>query len=285
MKFKIAKLVVVCCIVFISSNVFAQKDFQGQVYYESKRSVDMTKIFRPDMSAEIKERITSRMKRANEKTFILTFNKVESIYKEQKSEESFGGGRGARFSSMMASFSTGTQYKNVNEGLFLENKDFFGKQFLIKDDLPKLAWKMTGETKKIGDYMCFKAIAKKIDTDLDIASLRPNRNADGEVEAPKEDEVPKEIEVVAWYTIQIPVNQGPGEYWGLPGLILEVTAGETVIYCTKIVINPTEKEAIVMPEKGKKITREAYDKIAQRKMEELQTSFSNRGGGRPGGGR
>ena len=35
-------------------------------------------------------------------------------------------------------------------------------------------------------------------------------------------EVPKTIEVTAWYTPEIPINQGPADYWGLPGLILEV---------------------------------------------------------------
>jgi len=49
-------------------------------------------------------------------------------------------------------------------------------------------------------------------------------------------EIPKEIEIIAWYTPQIPVPQGPGEYFGLPGLILEIQADRTSILCSKIVL-------------------------------------------------
>ena len=51
-------------------------------------------------------------------------------------------------------------------------------------------------------------------------------------------------DVEAWYTPQIPVGHGPAEYWGLPGLILEVSAGNTTMLCSKIVMNPAEKEKI-----------------------------------------
>jgi GLPGLI family protein len=96
-------------------------------------------------------------------------------------------------------------------------------------------------------------------------------------------EIPKEQTITAWYTPQIPINQGPGEYWGLPGLILEVNAGRTTILCSKIVMNPDEKEEIKRPSKGKKVTQEEYSEIIKKKMEEMREMF--RGRGRDGGGR
>jgi GLPGLI family protein len=54
-------------------------------------------------------------------------------------------------------------------------------------------------------------------------------------------EMPKDVTITAWYTPEIPVNQGPENYWGLPGLILEINDGKTVILCSKIVLNPKEK--------------------------------------------
>ena len=48
----------------------------------------------------------------------------------------------------------------------------------------------------------------------------------------------KEITISAWYTPQIPVSAGPGNYHGLPGLILEVNDGSETVICSKIVINP-----------------------------------------------
>ena len=76
---------------------------------------------------------------------------------------------------------------------------------------------------------------------------------------------------------------GPGEYWGLPGLILEVNAGRTTILCTEIVLNPSEKQAIEAPTKGKEITREKYNETVKIKMEEMRQNFQGRGNG--GGGR
>jgi GLPGLI family protein len=83
--------------------------------------------------------------------------------------------------------------------------------------------------------------------------------------------------IEAWYTLQIPVSNGPAEYWGLPGLILEVSAGDTTMLCSKIILNPKDKVAIVAPDKGKEITKNDYQKTIQEKMLEMR----NNRGGRP----
>ncbi len=92
-------------------------------------------------------------------------------------------------------------------------------------------------------------------------------------------EIPEEIEVTAWYTMQIPVNQGPGDYWGLPGLILEVSSGRTTILCSKIVLNPDEKEEIKKPIKGKEVTKQEYTDIVKQKVEEMQEMYGGRNRG------
>ena len=96
-------------------------------------------------------------------------------------------------------------------------------------------------------------------------------------------EIPKEITVTAWYTPEVPLNQGPGEYWGLPGLILEVSAGQTTIVCSKIVMNPKDKTEINSPDKGKEVSQEEFDKIVNDKMEEMRERWG-KGSGRRGGG-
>ena len=98
-------------------------------------------------------------------------------------------------------------------------------------------------------------------------------------------EMPKTIEVVAWYTPQIPINQGPDDFWGLPGLILEVSADRTTILCTKIVMNPKEKEEINKPEKGQEVTQAEYNEIITKKMEEMRQMYGGRNRGRGRGGR
>ncbi len=98
-------------------------------------------------------------------------------------------------------------------------------------------------------------------------------------------EVPKEVEVTAWFTPQIPVSNGPGEYAGLPGLILEMNMHRTTILCSKIVLSTKAGETIEAPEKGDEVTREQYNKIVKEKMEEMRENFRGSGGrgGRRGG--
>ncbi|MDO5970246.1 GLPGLI family protein [Flavivirga aquimarina] len=281
---------------FVSVCSFAQKDFQGKAYYYSKTSVDMTNFGRPGMSEEQKKRIADRMKSMFEKTYILTFTQSESIYKEEEKLEapSEGGRGGGRFAMMSSSFTGGPQYKNVKSKELLQDQEFFGKQFLIKDSLPQYNWEMGSETKQIGKYMCFKATATIQSNAYDFTNFRRrpdreetnNKKQDSvKVKATnKEENTTREIKIVAWYTMQIPVNQGPGEYWGLPGLILEVNTDKTTILCSKIVMNPEEKSTIKVPTKGKKVTREAYNVIVKKKTEEMRENFRGRGG-RGGGNR
>lgn len=260
---------------------YAQNDFQGKAYYESKTSMDMDFGGR-EMSEDMKKRIAERMKGMFEKTFILTFNKIESTYKEEE-KLATPGGQGGGF-RMMGSFAGGLQYKNVKEGTLLQEQEFFGKQFLINDTLPKLEWKMSGDTKQIGNYICYKATAVKKVDEFDFRSMRrrdrENDEKDKDTSSTKnimdEIEVPKEVIVTAWYTPQIPVNQGPGEYYGLPGLILEVNADRTIILCSKIVLNPEEKEELKIPSKGKEVTRQEYNEIMKNKMEEMREMYGGR---------
>jgi len=278
------KLIVSCLILFLSISAFAQ-DFQGQAYYFSKTSVDMDNFGGREMSADMKKQIAERMKTMFEKTFILTFNKEESIYKEEEALETPGQGRGFRM--MMGSFTGGAHYKNVKNHKILQEQEFFGKQFLISDQLKTLEWKLGSETKQIGNYLCMKATAIKQVDAMDFRSMRRRGNESDEntksgdstnvKDKAGEIEMPKEIEVTAWYTLQIPINQGPGEYWGLPGLILEINADRTTILCSKIIMNPAEKEVIKVPSKGKEVSQKEYNEIVKKKMEEMREMYGGRG--------
>ncbi|MFC4722420.1 GLPGLI family protein [Geojedonia litorea] len=278
----------ICCISFTLS----AQDFQGIAYYQSKTTIDMDGFGGRQMSEEQKRQIAERMKSMFEKTYVLTFNRAESIYREEEKLETPGAGGGMRFGGFMSSFTGGPQYKNVKESQLLQEQEFFGKQFLVTDSLPALKWTMESETKQIGQYLCFKATAIKSVDEMDMTSFRrrdrdneEKKEGDEKADSSKtnnpiaEVEVPKQIIVTAWYTPQIPVNQGPGEYWGLPGLILEVNADRTTILCSKIVINPQEKQEIKMPSKGKKVTRDEYNAIMKEKIEEMRENFGGRNRG------
>jgi GLPGLI family protein len=284
---------------FIAS---AQKDFQGMAVYESKTSTaDFAKNFdgNKDITPEMKTQIMERMKKMFEKTFVLNFDKSASIYKEEEKLDAPGqGGGGRMMASMMGG--GGTYFKNVKEKQYTVDKEVFGKEFLIKDSLPNLKWVLTDETKKIGDYTCFKATAVKEASKSDFRNYRrKEKKEEAKKETVKTEEVkkdekattekkeekktnffdeidlPKEITVTAWYCPEIPVNQGPDEYWGLPGLIMEVNDGKTVIMCSKLVMNVKDKIEIKAPTGGDKVTQKEFDDIMMKKMKEM----SEMGGG------
>jgi GLPGLI family protein len=273
-------------------SVSAQKEFQGLAVYESKTSTsDMNKRMdgNKNMTPEMRKMIEERMKGMSEKTFVLNFDRSSSIYKEEEKLDAPGTSGGMRmWSSMMGG--GGTYYKNVKDKTYSVDKEFMGKEFLIKDALPQLEWKMESETRQVGGYTCYKATAMK---PVDGSDFRNMRAKDEDKKDEKKDEkkeqstnfmdgfeIPKEVLITAWYTPEIPVNQGPEGYWGLPGLILEVNDGKTIILCSKVVLNAKEKAEIKAPKVGKEVTQKEYDAIVTAKMKEMRDM-----GGRPGGGR
>ena len=278
---------------FITSN--AQKDFQGVAVYESKTSTaDFKSRFagNKEITPDMQKMIEERMKKMFEKTFILNFDKSASIYKEEEKLDAPGGQQGGfrMMSNMMGG--GGTYYKNVKEKSYTVDKEFMGKEFLVKDSLPKLDWKLESETRMIGGYNCFKATAVRPVSKSDFKNYRLKKKDDNakEGEVKKEDndkktnfmddiEIPKEITITAWYTPEVPINQGPEGYWGLPGLILEVNDGKTTILCSKVVLNAKEKVEIKAPTNGKVISQKEYDETVVKKMQEMQEMNDGRGGG------
>jgi GLPGLI family protein len=272
------------------------QDFQGMAVYESKTSTaDIMKNMpqNREITPEMQKSMEERLRKAMEKTFVLNFDKTSSIYKEEEKLDALGQGGGRMMMSFMGG--GGTHYKNVKEKSYSVDREMFGKEFLIKDSLPKYDWKMESESRQIGNYTCFKATAVvKID-ESDFRNFRPKKEEEKK-ETVKDStksastnfmeqwEMPKEKIITAWYTPEIPVNQGPENYWGLPGLILEVNDGKTIILCSKLVINPKDKIEIKAPTKGKEVTQKEYNDILKKKMDEMREMWRNSGGNRGGRG-
>lgn len=284
------KKIIIASILMIAGFVQAQ-NFQGMAVYESKTSTaEFAKGIsgNKEITPEIQKQIEERMKKMFEKTFILNFDKSASIYKEEEKLDVPGEQGGRR---MMASMmgGGGTHYKNVKDKQYIVDREIFGKEFLIKDSLPKYDWKMEGESKQIGNYTCFKATAVVKVNESDFRNFR-FRNRDkketvkdtskaNKTNFTEDWEMPKENTITAWYCPEIPVNQGPENYWGLPGLILEVNDGKTVMLCTKIVMNTKDKVEIKPVTKGKEVTQTEYNDIVKKKVEEMQEMNSGPGGG------
>ena len=283
MLFKLSTflLILILTVGFSTSKEYDFQDFQGQAFYISKSRMDLGK-WGARLSEAQKKQVEARMKNRLEKEYILSFNKSESTFYEDEKLDAMSGAT----DSWGKNFSPGMQYKNVKTNSQIQNQEFYGKQFLVKDSLQPIDWKLGSETKQIGKYACFKATASIPTNDLawyDFSWDRLRNTTEKKVDSTGGVEVEVETlvnmtEVEAWYSPQIPVGHGPLEYWGLPGLILEVSAGNTTMLCSKIVINPKEQIGIEAPDKGKVVTKNEYQGIISEKMKEFRNNRGRRRG-------
>jgi GLPGLI family protein len=248
--------------------LFSQ-NFQGEAIYQSSTKMKNFSFkgegMSPDMEAQIKEKMQKQM----QKEYTLKFNLTESVWKEVESLD--GGPAVAAAGGMviqMSSGSNGTLYKNTSEMKYLREADVFSKAFLVDDVLENREWVLGEETRKIGNYNAYKATYTNI-------SERKTMSFDGDQNEMKM--VMDTTEITAWYTPEIPVSQGPSDYWGLPGLILEVSDGSTTFLCTKVTLNPSEGVEIKKPSKGKRVNREELKVITDEKTEEMMKKFEKGG--------
>jgi GLPGLI family protein len=270
-------------LLFIQVLVLKAQDFKGKAIYQSQTKFDI-ELDSTQMDKERMDLFKQMMKNQMEKKYELTFNKTQSIYKDEEKLEQPGRG-GFRFGG----FSQGILYKNIKEQRYSRQLESFSKEFLIKDSLPKYDWKMEGDSKMIGEHLCFKATTTKEVTNIKFGPPRPPKEGDekkseSENKAPEE---PKTINITAWYTPEIPINNGPSDYYGLPGLILEVNEEKTNYLCTEIVMNAKDGAEITEPDKGKVVTQKEFEKIIEEKIKEMQEMYGGqeRKGEGGGGGR
>lgn len=258
-------------VLLLSTNMFAQ-DFHGMAVYESKTNLKDMKIESKDINDEMMKGIMENMKKQFEKKYFLDFNKIESVYyEEQKLDAPSAGSGGFSMSFTSSSGGGGKTYKNVKDKTQIVEEDFFGKEFLVSDSLKVWKWELQSETKKIGNYMCYKAIHLDKVTAEDLKQYEDFKK---QQETSKTTffmmEEPKDRITTVWYTPEIPVSQGPGEFWGLPGLILEANFGDTTILCSKVVLNPKNKTEIKKPKTGKKVTKKEYESLIEKQMEQMK---------------
>jgi GLPGLI family protein len=244
------------------------QNFEGKAYYYSQSKMELG-AWGARMSEAQKKEVKERLKNRLEKTYVLSFNQFESLFLEEVKLDAISGAT----DTWGSNFSRGHQYKNTKDSTLIQAQEFYGKKFLVSDKLQKFNWQMTPESKQIGSYLCFKAIATVPNSELNWFDFSwgdlPNPNAQESTEIPM-------TAIEAWYTLQIPLNHGPAEFWGLPGFILEVSAGNTTMLCSEIVLNPKERIKIEAPDKGEPIEIAAYRATVQEKMSEMRNSYMRR---------
>ena len=249
---------IIAILLFMVSASAKAQNFQGKIYYSSKSKVHSVQNM-DKFTDEQKAAIKMGQDAASAKKYVLKFNKNHSLFTEDiklsllptRPMRSGGG--------MNLINSPGNFYKDLETKSYVNQRDLFGKQFIIQDELKTIDWQKTDEVKTIGKYLCFKATAQ-------IANTNKYDDDDNQGET---------ITVVAWYTLDIPVSQGPGMYWGLPGLILEVQSEDVVYLCSKIELSKADDIEIAKPKAGKKISNKKYDNLFAQKLQDLKDRHAN----------
>ena len=155
---------------------------------------------------------------------------------------------------------TNSIFVNYNSRQTVVKKFIFGQDYIIKDSLSNVKWRITKETRTIAGYECRKAIGRIYDT----------------------------VYVVAFYCEQFVMPAGPEAVQGLPGMILgmAIPRYNTTWFATKVELANFNETEILPPAKGKKTSKkELVEDYIQRlkgygmknlKPDEIQEQLFNR---------
>lgn len=235
------KVLKILSIMVISNFSFAQS---YTIEYEERANIEnqLKNVTDP----ETRKRVSAYLSKPT--TFYLYYDDGESIYiqeKENKAENPELSLDKEKTKKVEIGKNGGGIYKNFKTNKYLHEADILGKQLLVTDKLEKINWELINEEKKIGTLNCTKAKA----------------TINGE-------------EIIAWYNDDLAIQDGPMDFYGLPGLVVEVIAEKKTYHAINIKKN-NDKLEIKKPTKGTKVSKAEYQKILDEKINELKRGIGN----------
>jgi GLPGLI family protein len=271
MKQYCLKILIIAILTSLSFQGIYAQNFQGIATYQSsvKATGFVSSLNKFDLDPKAQSIAVAAYRQTFQNEYTLTFNLTESLWKvvETLGAPSItASGNNATFD--VPSFESGNQlYKNTASMQEIFKTEFSNRLMLVKNELKHREWELTNETKQIGNYVAHKAIFTRV---FERKMISFDNDEDNTMKT-----VSDTSRIVAWYTPEIPVSHGPVRYWGLPGLILEITAGKMTYLCTKVVLNPKEGVKIKVPSKGKEITRKEWEEMNEEVTEGMLKQYRN----------
>ena len=195
---------------------------------------------------ETRKRVSAHLSKAT--TFYLYYSNGESIYIQEKESMSENSGINLikqKTKKIEIGKSGGGIYKNFKTKEYLHEADVLGKQLLVTDKLKKINWEFLDDKKTIGSINCKKA------------KVTINNE-----------------EIIAWYDDEFALQDGPKDFYGLPGLIIELIAEKKTYHVINIKKN-NDKLEIKKPKVGTKVSKAEYLKILDEKINELKRGIGN----------
>lgn len=248
-----------------AANMFAQSA-EGVVIYEQK--INMHRRIQDEaMKSMVPEFRTSKMQ--------LVVRGPQSLYKnvEESADEdinSQNNGQNVR----MVFRAPGTEvFRDFDAQSLIELRELAGKKFIIQDSLKRIAWKLNPTvTRKINGYDCMQATATQPGMQGGIVMSFGGPGGGGSAPRNATPPPPADQKIVAWFTDAVPVPGGPGQYGGLPGLVMEVdiNEGETIISAQKVELRKVTEKEMKVPSGGKKVTEKEFNKVREDYMNEVR---------------
>ncbi|MGB8194162.1 MAG: GLPGLI family protein [Chitinophagaceae bacterium] len=210
----------------------------------------------------------SNLPKTQTRQFELLFGNNQSLYqalpdiKEEANQMQGPGPGGGPMVNIMRIGGDAVTYHNFETGKRVSEREMSAKTFIVEENISKLNWKLTEESKVILGHRAFKATAERY-------SMRTMISMENGEMARKQ--VPDTSKIVAWFASDIPVPAGPDFQGQLPGLILELDINNGRAVYTAIELSPKVSVSnIKAPSRGKKISADDFAKEQQKMFDQMQ---------------
>jgi len=207
----------------------------GKITFEKK--INMVRAL---SELGLSDEVKASMTKYKSNNWDLYFDRTRSIYKAQKRDDNDDD----VMYFMSPGESTNQLYADYTNKTRVLKKNLMGDDYLLKDTIPKINWKIMHDIRIISGFECRKAIGRINDT----------------------------VYVVAFYTDEILLRGGPEGFSGLPGMILGLAIPRlnTSWFATKVEAFTNFNNEIQPPTKGKRAETDRELK----KLMELFTRYS-----------
>ncbi len=136
---------------------------------------------------------------------------------------------------------TDIYYINYPKKQYIRKLNIRGTNYDIKDGLPKLKWQILDSVKQMKGYTIQKAVTNYQD-----------------------------LHITAWFTEDIPVDVGPRNFQGLPGLILKLKMGSYNYEVEKITFLKKPPKVQMPKPNGNYLTAQQYYEIFKKNRHKSQ---------------
>lgn len=218
------------------TTIFSQNT-SGEIMYGQNLKImygDTASIANSDLKNILIELFKEKQKALtpDQSYYTLKFNNNKSVFKQLNLMNNDGSNK------LSDKLTKGSYYVNIVEESLYHKGNFLGENLIIYHEKPSYdEWQIKNERKIIRGYNCMKA-----------ETIRRN-------------EIGVESKVTAWFSTDINLSFGPKNYFGLPGLIIELHEFGDVYYVRELNFENVKLEE-VDPEDKRILSYDEYKKKA-----------------------